>query len=168
MFKNLRIAPWVREALPLAGRLIVGGTLIAAGALKLNPIESARAVRAYRILPEAGVQIMGIGLPLLEITLGILLIVGLGTRFVAAVAALLFVVFIAGIISVWIRGISIDCGCFGGGGTVQRNQTQYPLEIARDLGLLLVSFALVWRPRSKISLDGVLGLFTPRSETAQA
>jgi len=114
------------------------------------------------------VQIMGIGLPLLEITLGILLIVGLGTRFVAALAAVLFVVFIAGIISVWIRGISIDCGCFGGGGTVQRNQTQYPAEIARDLGLLLLSLALVWRPQSKISLDGLLGLFGPRPDTAEA
>ena len=51
--------------------------------------------------------------------------------------------FIVAIASVWYRGISIDCGCFGGGGEVDASQTQYPAEIARDLGLLLAVGATV-------------------------
>ncbi len=43
--------------------------------------------------------------------------------------------FIIGIASVWARGITIDCGCFGGGGYDADAASQYPWEIARDVGL---------------------------------
>ena len=45
------------------------------------------------------------------------------------------VVFIIGISQAWARGLTIDCGCFGGGGNIAAAQTQYPQEIARDVGL---------------------------------
>ena len=51
----------------------------------------------------------------------------------------LFVAFIIGIASVWARGINIDCGCFGGGGADPDAASQYPWEIARDVGLLAAS-----------------------------
>jgi len=39
-----------------------------------------RAVRAYRLLPETAAQLVGAGLPVAEIALGVLLLVGLGVR----------------------------------------------------------------------------------------
>ena len=62
---------------------------------------------------------------------------GLLTRAMAAVSALLFVAFIIGIASAWARGLEIDCGCFGGGGQLDGASAKYPGEIARDVGLLL-------------------------------
>ena len=53
--------------------------------------------------------------------------------------------FIIGIASAWARGLQIECGCFGGGGTVEDATSKYPWEIARDVGLLLLSGALVIR-----------------------
>ena len=63
-------------------------------------------------------------------------------------SAVLFVAFIVGIASAWARGLQIDCGCFGGGGTRPDASDEYPWEIARDVGLLLLSLWLVWRPRT--------------------
>ena len=88
--------------------------------------------------------------------LGLLLIVGLGTRVVAALSAVLFLAFIVGIASAWARGLQIDCGCFGGGGFRADATAQYPWEIARDVGLLLMSAYLVWQGRTRLALDNLL------------
>ena len=61
--------------------------------------------------------------------------------------------FIAGIASAWARGLSIDCGCFGGGGEIAPGQTQYPRRIAEDVAFALCGLWLVIRPRSLASLD---------------
>ena len=141
----------------LVFRVVTGGVWIAAGLLKLpDPTESVRAVRAYRLLPESVVPVVGHGLPLLEILVGVCLVAGLLTRLSAVVSALLFVAFLIGISSVWARGISIDCGCFGGGGAVDNAQAQYPWEIARDFGLLLLSAWLIYRPATRVAVDNAL------------
>jgi hypothetical protein len=72
------------------------------------------------------------------------------------VSALLFLAFIVGISSAWARGLSIECGCFGGGGEIPDAAAAYPGEIARDVGLLALSLWLVVRPRSRLALDNVL------------
>ena len=141
----------------LAARLVVGGVWIAAGALKLpDPAASVRAVRAYDLLPEAVVPTVGHLLPVLEVVVGVCLVLGLLTRAMAAVSALLFVAFIVGIASAWARGLQIECGCFGGGGYNSGASGDYPWEIARDVGLLLLSAYLVWRPRTRWGLDALL------------
>ncbi|TDT95740.1 methylamine utilization protein MauE [Streptomyces sp. 846.5] len=130
-----------------------------AGLAKISdPEAAAQAVRAYRLLPEALVKPFGYGLPFLEIALAVLLLVGLGTRVAAALSGLLLLVYIGSIASVWARGISIDCGCFGGGGAVSASHTAYLQEILRDLGFLLLAGWLVRRPRTWVSLDGTLAL----------
>ena len=100
-------------------RMALGATMLYAGVLKLlEPSQALRAVQAYRILPPAIDDIVAYGLPLLEMAVGALLLLGLGTRPAAWITSGLMVVFIAGVASAWIRGLSIDCGCFGGGGDV--------------------------------------------------
>jgi uncharacterized membrane protein YphA (DoxX/SURF4 family) len=144
---------WIGFAL----RLLVGGVWIVAGALKLPDLDaSVRAVRAYQLLPEAVVPAVGHALPILEVVVGILLVVGLLVRVSAAVSAVLFLAFVIGIASAWARGLQIDCGCFGGGGYDANATDKYPWEIARDLGLLFASLWLVWRPRSRWALDNRL------------
>ncbi|MFC1443364.1 MauE/DoxX family redox-associated membrane protein [Streptacidiphilus sp. N1-10] len=128
-----------------------------AGLAKISdPEAAAQAVRAYRLLPEALVKPFGYGLPFLELALALLLLVGLGTRVAAALSGLLLLVYIGSIASVWARGISIDCGCFGGGGAVSASHTAYLQEISRDIGFLLLAGWLVRWPRTWASLDGLL------------
>ena len=142
-------------------RLVVGGVWIVAGWLKLpDPAESVRAVRAYDLLPEAVVPTVGHGLPIFEIIIGVLLVVGVGTRVVACLSFLLQVAFIIGIASAWGRGLKIDCGCFGGGGaSAAANVTdKYAWDIARDAGLAVLSLLLFVFPRTALSADRLWSL----------
>lgn len=152
----------------LLARLVVGGVWIAAGVLKLpDPTENVRAVRAYQLLPEAIVPAVGHGLPILEILVGVCLILGLLTRTIGVLSAAMLLAFIVGISSAWARGLSIECGCFGNGaGPAANAQAQYPWDIARDVGLFLLSAFLVWRPRTALSLDSLLLPEIPERNTA--
>jgi uncharacterized membrane protein YphA (DoxX/SURF4 family) len=146
--------PWLMTA----ARLLVGGVFLVAGAVKLpDPAAAERAVRAYRLLPEGLVPAAAFGLPVVEIAVGLALLAGVWVRTAAVVAAVMLAGYIAAIASVWARGLSIDCGCFGNGGQVAAGQTAYPAEIARDVGLLLVALALARWPRSRLALGGAPG-----------
>jgi uncharacterized membrane protein YphA (DoxX/SURF4 family) len=93
-----------------------------------------------------------------ELALGLLLIIGLGTRLVALLSAIILLVYIGGIISLGARGISISCGCGGGGGLVAEGQTRYTLDVLRDLLYLIPALWLLWKPRSRFSADVALAI----------
>ncbi|RNL86505.1 MauE/DoxX family redox-associated membrane protein [Halostreptopolyspora alba] len=147
--------PWVS----LLARLGLAGVLGFAAYTKRIPELSIESVEAYQLFPPAVAEFIGYTLPLFEFALALLLVVGLATRYVAAVSGLLMIVFIAGIISAWARGLTIDCGCFGTGGEVTPEETRYGLDIARDVGFLaLAGIVMVW-PRSPFALDRLFGLY---------
>lgn len=142
--------PW----LTLAGRLILGGILFAAGFLKYEHLDKSRmAVRAYELLPISIANFLGIALPFLEIAVGILLLLGAAIRISSAIGGALMIVFIFGISQAWARGLSIDCGCFGGGGQVAPGTANYLPEILRDAALAAIAIYLFRYPRSKFALD---------------
>jgi uncharacterized membrane protein YphA (DoxX/SURF4 family) len=136
----------------LAAVWLVSGLLKAA-----DPDQTYIAVRAYDVLPDAGVEVVAALLPWVELALGALLLVGVGTRLVAALSAVLLVVFVAGVTQAWARGLAIDCGCFGGGGAVEPGETTYVQELLRDAGFLLMAGWLIVRPRTLAALDDRLG-----------
>ncbi|MBK8445611.1 MAG: DoxX family membrane protein [Micropruina sp.] len=156
MFGNLAARPWVRW-LTFAARQIIGFVLIVAGAIKLPwPEASVLAVRAYQLLPFDLTRPVGYALPVIEVVVGLLLVLGLFTRLAGWLGALTMVAFIIGISWVWAHGISIDCGCFGGGGETENGIAQYPWEIARDVGLLACGVWAGLFPRSPLALDNWL------------
>jgi uncharacterized membrane protein YphA (DoxX/SURF4 family) len=86
-------------------RLLLGGVWLVAGALKLpDPAENVRAVRAYQLLPETVVPVVGHALPIVEMLVGGCLLLGLITRVAAVMSAVLLTAFVVGIASVWARG----------------------------------------------------------------
>ncbi len=142
--------PW----LGLLSRLVLGGVLLAAGLLKYQHLDKSQmAVRAYELLPIPFANFMGIILPFLEIAVGVLLIIGAGVRISALVSGVLMVAFIIGISWAWARGLSIDCGCFGGGGQVEPGTANYLPELLRDGGLALLAIYLFFYPQGKFGLD---------------
>ncbi|HLU60220.1 MAG TPA: MauE/DoxX family redox-associated membrane protein [Pseudonocardia sp.] len=136
----------------LAAVFLVSGLLKA-----VDPDQTYVAVRAYDVLPDAGVEVVAALLPWVEIALGLLLLAGVGTRLVAVLSAALLLVFVAGVTQAWARGLSIDCGCFGGGGAVDPGETTYGQELLRDAGFLLMAGWLIARPRTVLALDDRLG-----------
>lgn len=144
------IQPW----LTLISRLILGGVLLAAGLLKVtHPAKSAMAVRAYEVLPVTFANFLGYALPWIEVGIALLLILGVAVKPAALSGGLLMFLFIVAIAQAWARGLTIDCGCFGGGGQVAKGETKYLEEILRDTGLVLLALYLMKFPRGKFSLD---------------
>ena len=149
----------------LAARLILGIVLIWAGASKVtNLAGSIQATAAYQILPYELAKVVGQTLPFIEIGVGILLVIGLFTRIMGVVGSLMMLAFVIAISSVWARGISIDCGCFGEGGAVSAAEaiSKYPWEILRDVGLMACGVWLVIAKKPFIAVD--TWLFRPVEE----
>jgi len=150
MKKFSTLQPWVT----LAARILLGVVLVLAGYLKAkSPAQAQMAVRAYKLLPISIANIFGLALPWLEIGAGVLLIVGIAVRYAALFGGLLMLLFVGAISQAWARGLSIDCGCFGGGGQVAAGHTKYLQEILRDLGLTLSAVFLYLNPHGKFGLD---------------
>jgi uncharacterized membrane protein YphA (DoxX/SURF4 family) len=150
MKKFSTLQPWAT----LAARILLGVVLLLAGYIKAkSPAQAQMAVRAYKLLPISIANIFGLSLPWLEIGAGILLFVGIAVRYAALFGGLLMLLFVAAISQAWARGLSIDCGCFGGGGQVAAGHTKYLQEIVRDLGLTLTAVFLYLNPQGKFGLD---------------
>lgn len=142
------------DVVVLLARLGLATVWLTSGIPKaLDPHATTVAVRAYQLLPEGLVALVAAALPYLEIALGLLLLLGMATRLAAVISAVVLVIFIAGVISVAARGLSIDCGCFGGGGEVAPGSTAYTAEILRDLGFMVLAGFLIFRPDTPLSVD---------------
>lgn len=152
----MRYQEWITLVVRVALAVILG----AAGYAKFSEAEGLQkvAVSSYRILPQSLVGPVAFGLPVLEMALAAMILLGFATRAMAICVGVLFVIFIAGIISVWVRGLSIDCGCFGGGGTVSKGQTHYLREIFRDLVFFILAAWIMVYPRGRAGVDRWLGL----------
>jgi len=142
--------PW----LTLLARLTLGGVLIVAGALKVGNLQkSAISVRAYEMLPIWLANFFGYALPWVEIGIGALLIIGVAVKIMGSLGALIMFGFIIAIAQAWARGLSIDCGCFGGGGTIDPEDTKYLSTILRDIGFLALGVFLYFYPKGRFALD---------------
>jgi uncharacterized membrane protein YphA (DoxX/SURF4 family) len=140
--------------LTLLSRLVLGVVLLVAGGLKIGNLpKSAMAVRSYEMLPIPLANFLGYTLPWIEIGLGLLLIVGVTVKISGALGALTMLAFIIAIAQAWARGLSIDCGCFGGGGAIDPEDTKYLSEIIRDIGLMALGIFLYFYPKGRFALE---------------
>jgi len=149
MPRGTRPLPWVGLALRLAAAVI----WVASGAAKVPDIRAFQViVDRYGILPGWATGPFAYALPFAEIGIGIYLGAGLFVRGVAAAGTLLFAAFLTAQGYAWLRGLSIDCGCFG---TVAQT-TVSPLTILRDFCLGIPTFLMLAFPARRFSLDGRL------------
>lgn len=151
MFRRLLWSYWTATV----ARVGLAGVLGWAGMAKLLEDQGTRrrAILAYRV-PGISVDladILGLLLPAVEVLMAVALLVGISVRVTGVATAALMGVFIIGIISVWVRGYSIDCGCFGGGGDVSAagRNSRYTQEILRDLLFMAAGVRLWLSPRSR-------------------
>ncbi|MGW4481458.1 MauE/DoxX family redox-associated membrane protein [Rhodococcus triatomae] len=142
-----------KPVVSLFARLGLAAVWLTSGGVKLaDPTQTVVAVRAYQLLPEGLVRPVAAVMPMLEIALGLLLLIGLAVRATAVASAAMLLVLIGVIASVWARGLSIDCGCFGGGGAADVDDWDYVREIARDVGFLALAAWLIVFPRGPLAL----------------
>lgn len=134
----------LQRTLILLLRLVLGGLLLYAAISKWPaPRAFAEDVANYRLLPAPMVPLGTVALLGAEVVLGALLLLGVWAREVALLTTLLAALFTAAVASALWRGLKIDCGCFGAGGSPATMMT-----LLRDLALLACAgllCALSWR-----------------------
>ncbi|MGD9344855.1 MAG: MauE/DoxX family redox-associated membrane protein [Candidatus Aminicenantes bacterium] len=95
-------------------RLAVGGIFIWAGLLKVaDPLEFAQDIANYRILSRDLSFLIALVLPWLEILCGVLVIIGIFRTASALLLSGLLSLFLLLITVTLIRGLDVNCGCFG-------------------------------------------------------
>ena len=140
------VLPWIG----LAIRLIAAAIWLAAGIAKIADLTAFKQeVAAYDVAPTGLVEPTAYALPLVEVALGIYLVVGLLVRPAAALSTALMLLFIGVQAQAWARGLSIECGCFGG----LSKETVGAGTIVRDILLTIPSLVLLLKPARHLSLD---------------
>jgi uncharacterized membrane protein YphA (DoxX/SURF4 family) len=71
-------------------------------------------IEGFKMVPWWGTMALAYFLPWLEIIAGGALVLGVWSRQAATITFGLYSVFTFGLASALIRGLNIDCGCFGG------------------------------------------------------
>ena len=106
--------PWILPIILLTCRLVAGGALLLAGFLKTfqDPRTFALSVDSFGMVPQVVIPMIAHYLPVLEIAVGLVLVLGIWWREGALLAAGLYTVFLAAVIWVVLSGKSLDCGCF--------------------------------------------------------
>ncbi len=119
----------------------VAALFIYAGIEKLqDPQHFADSIAAFAILPAVLINVVAFTLPPFEIACGVLLLVPRTRRIGALAVALVCVVFFSALISALLRGLTLDCGCFGSSAP---SRPRMWIELGLDV-LLFVSAALVY------------------------
>jgi uncharacterized membrane protein YphA (DoxX/SURF4 family) len=98
----------------------------------------ALSIDAYGLLPESAVVFVARTLPWAELLLGGLLLSGLLPRTATVISSALLVSFFVVLVRSYLKGLQIDCGCFGVGEALS------PRTLARDGALLAASLTLTW------------------------
>ena len=138
-----------RNYVALAVSLAVAALFIYAGIDKIrDPLQFADSIAAFAILPAVLINLLAIGLPPFEIACGLLLL-GPWTRRVGALAvAVVTVMFFAALASALLRGLTLDCGCFGVGAP---SRPRMWLELVLDAVLFSSALFVYLRSIARVS-----------------
>ncbi len=121
-------------------RLFLGGMFVYAAWDKvIEPSSFAMAVRGYKLIPFSLSNLFALCVSWTELVAGIMLILGIFPRKAAAAIAILLVMFIVAITTTLVRGMVVDCGCFGKEGG---SSTSW-LLIVRNVGLLVGAYLIM-------------------------
>ncbi len=104
------------QILQLACRFALAAVFLAAAYGKLrDPYAFAVSIHAYRLTPASWAAIGAVAMPAIEVAAALAVASGLCWRGGAVVLIGLLLVFIVGLGQAIMRGIDIECGCFGEG-----------------------------------------------------
>jgi len=135
-------------------RIGLGVVFIVSGASKLPELALfVEQVEEANVLPHALASAYGHALPFVEIVIGALLILGLLTRFAAAIGGLSAISFIVGNSFRLHRGLYGECGCFGGIASLQFSTWE---ALVIDCALLIIAIQILVHKGEFLSLDSLL------------
>ena len=118
-------------------RIALGIVFIWAALAKIADLPAfAKEIHNFRMVPVALENLFAITLPWIELVAGVGLVVNLVPRSGTLLLGGLLVVFMIAIAVAIVRGLDIDCGCFG---TSDAASTGW-MTLLRDVGFLALAF----------------------------
>ncbi|MCK5405811.1 MAG: DoxX family membrane protein [Candidatus Krumholzibacteria bacterium] len=134
-------------------RIVLGGMFIYSSTHKIwSPEEFAIAIRSYELLPVGLTNLFALLIAWSEALAGIMLILGVMTKKAAGAILLMLVMFTVAVLATMIKGLVIDCGCFGAD---DNQSTSLPLVI-RNLFLIAAAAMVMLFDRGAWSVSSVL------------
>ncbi len=130
----------IRRYQIVAVSLLLAAVFIYASLDKFHdPLQFADSVAAFGILPAAIVTVFALSLPPFELLCGLLMLTPFTRRVAALALALVTAMFFTALASALLRGLTLDCGCFGTGAPSRpRMWLEAALDIVLFCGALLV------------------------------
>lgn len=134
----------------LAVSIAVAAVFIYAGIGKIRePLQFADSTAAFAILPAVFINLFVMGLPPFEFACGGLLLVPPTRRVGALAVAVVSLMFFTALASALLRGLTLDCGCFGvGAPSRSRMWIELVVDIALFSGALFVYLRSITRTPS--------------------
>lgn len=123
-------------------RWVVAGVFICAGFQKIvAPQNFADSIASFAILPDRLINPVALSLPPFEILLALAVVTGIQRRPALLGLVVLLTVFMGALGSALVRGMAIDCGCFG---SEEPSAAAAWRALLRDIPVLAAALWLCW------------------------
>jgi uncharacterized membrane protein YphA (DoxX/SURF4 family) len=116
-----------------------------------DPLQFADSIAAFAILPIAFINLFALSLPLFEVACGLLLLWPSTRRVAALGMVIISVIFFTALSSALLRGLTLDCGCFGAGAP---SRVRMWLELGLDVVLAGAASLIYLRSITPGTRDG--------------
>jgi uncharacterized membrane protein YphA (DoxX/SURF4 family) len=155
-----------RRALVIRVCQIAIGVLFALAALaKLGNLQGfALQLHNFRIVPIPLENLFALSLPWIELVAALALVLGIQARGAAYVATGLMAIFTLAVVAALVRGLDIECGCFG---TADGSRVGL-VKVAQNLGMLALAAVGSLRREGSGARGGTLTLAQPPQRAGQA
>jgi hypothetical protein len=129
----------VKRLVVLASRLALGAVFLYAAATKVPDMAGfAQDFANFRLVPPGLVPYGASAVVGIEVVLGLALATGVAARPAALAAAAMLAVFLGALAQALLRGIDLQCGCFGG------DELADWWTVGRDALLLVPAALVIW------------------------
>ena len=136
--------PWLTIRVQIA----LGALFVLAAVPKIaDPPSFAHMIYNYRLMPASLINLSALVMPWVELLAGLALILGVWKAAARTIIGILLAVFIIAISINLARDNAIDSGCFNvadRGKTHEQRIFDMKVDVARDLGMLLMVAQLWW------------------------
>lgn len=125
-------------------QIVIGALMVWAGLAKIgNPAGFAAQVHNFKLVPIAVENLIAICLPWIELAAGVAMVIGLRARAGAVLTTALVGVFTLAVLTALVRGMDIECGCFG---TSDATRVGW-VKVLQNLGMLALAVVASLRAR---------------------
>jgi putative oxidoreductase len=137
----------LRDYAMLGLSLALAAVFAYAGLDKIRePLQFADNIAGFAILPAALINLLALTLPVFEIACALLLLLPLTRRVASLAVALTCLMFFTALASALLRGLTLDCGCFGVGAP---SRSKMWLELGLDVALFTAALYVYVRSRGR-------------------